>query len=136
MPVAKKQVHVAVVVVVKKLYAPPTQHFRGGGDSRAGSDIVERFVLVVVVQRKRFVIHVRNEQIDPAILIIIGGVNAHSGSRKSKRIQTHSCEQANLLEAPFTVGKKKIRHCVVAHEQIHPAVIVDIGGCNAPCLGG
>ena len=78
MAVAKKQVEVAVVIVVEEFLSHTAEHHGAGGDAEPGSDVGKGFVAIVVVQRKHFVVDVGNEEIDPAILVVVAGVNSHA----------------------------------------------------------
>ena len=71
MTVAQEEVHVAIIVVIEELHAPAAQHFSSGANSGARRGIGKRFILIVVVQRIQFVVYVRHEEIEPAILIVI-----------------------------------------------------------------
>ncbi len=80
-------------------------------------------------------VDVGDEQVDPAVLVIVGGIHAHAGAGLAFGAVTDICLQADLLELAIApVEEQEIRDRVVRHEKIHAAVIVDVAGDHAPCL--
>src|SRR3984885_2580161 len=94
MAVGDDQVEIAVVVVVEELQ-PPTAHQAGGStNGRIQRDIVEAAAAVVAVERIHFVVDIGDKQIDPAILVVIGGVDTHAGSGDAEGIVGHAGQES------------------------------------------
>src|SRR5580704_2667523 len=135
MAVAEQQIEVAVVVVVEKFQSPAAHQARGGTDAGRHGGIGKSFVLVVVVDRIHLLVDVGDEEIDPAVLIVVGSVNAHAGARAAETAVANACKQADFLEfSVAAIGEKKIGDRVVANEKIHASIVVDISGNDAPGL--
>src|SRR5215472_8278431 len=133
--ITEKKVNVPIVIIIEEFLAHAAEHHRIGGNAKAWCDICECFISVVVIEREHFVIDVGDEQIDPAILVVITCVYSHTGARKAKRIVSDGGKCAYFFKAAFApVGEKKVGYCVVADEEIYPAVIVDVRGNHAPAL--
>ena len=80
-------------------------------------------------------IHVRHDQIEPPVLIIVGGIYAHARSSETEWVITDTGERTNFFKVTLTViGKEKIGYRVVCNKQIHPSVVVNIRGHYAPRL--
>ena len=76
------------------------------------------------------------EQINPSILIVVGGVDSHAGARFAESVDSHTCQQADFFEPPFAaVGKQEIGNGVVGDVEIHPSVIVDVCRDDSPSFG-
>src|SRR5208337_4118313 len=128
-----KQIHIAVVIVVEKLHSPAAHAAHLHPDAVGNRIIVERFVAVIVIKGEHFLVHIGQEKVHPTILIVVGGVRAHPRSHPAVGAIAYTRLKSDLLESPFAaVGKKKTRHHIVGHEQIHQPVVVDIGGHDSP----
>ena len=133
MAVGKKQIHVPVIVVVKELDPPAAQE--PGSDPNTGlhGHIVEAFVVEIAVNRVHLLVHVGDEEIHPAVVIVIGGIHTHSGARVPVGAVCHARHKSDLFKPAFSaVGEQVIEGGVIGYEQVHPAVIVDVGGHYAP----
>ncbi len=78
MAIAKDEVQVAVIVVIKKFQAPAAHQVCSGANARGNSDISKTLVFVVVIERIHFLVNVGNEQIDPPVLIVVGRIHTHA----------------------------------------------------------
>src|SRR5260370_42299374 len=97
--------------------------------------ITKSLILIVVVERKQFLINICNEQIDPAVLIVVGGIDSHPRTRSAVGAKADTGDQANFFKFPLTVGEETVGDRVVRDEQVQPAIVVDVAGDNAPCFG-
>src|SRR5260221_1923366 len=135
MTVRNKKVDVAVIVVIEKLYAPTAHEAGRAADADWNRNVVKRFVVAILVDGVHFLIDIGYEQILPAVLIEVGSVHAHSGSRVALLAECDARRQADLLEfAVAAVAEEKILNRIVGDEEIHPAVIVDVGRDDTPCF--
>src|SRR6185437_5951525 len=136
MAVGQQQVEVTVVVVVEKLQSPTAHQLRGFADTGWERCIAESLLLVIVVKGKHFVVNVGLEEVDPAILIVVSRVDTHSRTRFAESAHADSREHSNLLEFPTpAIGKQEVGNGVVCHEEVHAAVIVDVGSNHSPSFG-
>src|SRR5207248_5380441 len=120
--------------IIEELDSPSTHQLGGRPNASGYRGIAEGFVLAVVVERKHFLVYVRNEQINPSVLIIISGVHAHARARSAGCAIRHSCKQALFFEFPSSVDKQNIWLRAVGYEEVHPPVVVDVAGHYSPRL--
>src|SRR5256885_12061507 len=135
MSVRDEQILIAIVVVIEELYAPAAHEPRRATDSGRAGYVIEGFVVPITINGIHLLIDVGNEQVLPAILIEVGGVDAHARSSAAILTESNTGGEANFFKlAVAAVSKEKILDCVVRNEKIHPAVIVDIRRDNSPRL--
>src|SRR5438132_1533141 len=70
-------------------------------------------------------LEIRDEEIEPAVIVVVAQGNAHSSHHASTSGQTHPGDRSNLIElaVALIVVKKRVES-IVGHEQIGPAVVV------------
>src|SRR5256884_2099151 len=91
--------------------------------------------MIVLVYGEHFAVEVRHEQAHPSIIIEIGGVHAHAGSRPAAVTVSNACSRGDLIEFSLaTIDEEKIGHRVVAYPQVDQSVVVDVGRDHAPYL--
>src|SRR5437762_4101973 len=73
--IAEQQIHIAIIIKIKKLQSPTTEKFCRRADSCGKRDIAKALIPIVMVEREHLLIDIRNEEIDPAVLIVVGGAN-------------------------------------------------------------
>src|ERR1700758_1071755 len=89
--------------------------------------------MIIPIKRVLLVVNVRDEQIDPAVLLEIHRVHAHAGTGPASFGEGYSRNRADLFELSVaTIHKKKVRHRVVGHKDVHVPVIVQIRGHRSP----
>ncbi len=134
-PVGEHQVEVAVVVVVEELQAPPAEQPRGLRDAVGVGHVLERLVAAVLVEREHLLIDVGDEQVLPAVLVEVGGIDAHARPRLAVGREAHLGRQADLLPlAAAAVHEQEVLHRVVGDEQVELPVVVQVGGDDAEAL--
>src|SRR5207253_2684190 len=70
-----------------------------------------------------------DEQILPAVAIEIRGIDTHAGTRLAIRSERYLSHQAGFFPAARpAIEEQEIRLSVIRDEEIHPAIVVDIGG--------
>ncbi len=126
MSVGEDEIGIAVVVVVEELQPPAAQEARSLADL-AGL-VQEGEVFLVLVEAEEFLIDVGDEQVLPAVAVVVGGVNAHPRARRARVAEGHARGQADLLEpAAATVHEEEVGHRVVGDEEIEQPVVVHVG---------
>ncbi len=78
MAVAEQQIYVAVIVKIEKFQPPATKKLRRPANACGNRHIFEALILIIVVKGEHLLVHVCDEEIRPAILIVIGRVHAHA----------------------------------------------------------
>src|SRR6266513_1876733 len=123
----------AVVVVVKEFHSPAAHEARQPPEPHGAGPIVEREVVIVAVDGVHFLVHVGNEEILPTVLVEIRRVNSHAGALAARLAVSHARFEPLLIELSVVfVDEEKVGDRVVGHEEIHPAVVVDIRGNDTP----
>jgi hypothetical protein len=80
------------------------------------------------------VVHVGNKQILISVSVEVRSIHSHARSWPPTLAKTDACLQGNLIPFPLAIHSRtaiheeEILHRVIGHKQIHPAIIVDIGG--------
>src|SRR3954470_9760379 len=85
-----------------------------------------------MVDGVHLVIHIGDKQILPAVLVIVGGIDAHAGAGATILTISDPGPEAGFFELAFTIEKKKIGNSVIGHEEIHPVVVIDISRDRSP----
>src|SRR5580704_9226983 len=131
--IRKKQIQIPVVVVVKKLQPPTAHGSRGFGNPHGNSQVIEGPVVIIAVNGKILAVEISYEEVLPTVVIEIRRVHAHPRTREAVGAVCHTGFGSSLSEFSFAVVyKQKIGGGIVGHKKIHPAIVIDIGGHNAP----
>ena len=93
--------------------------------------------LHVLVEREHFLIDVGDEEVLPAVAVEIGGIHAHAGAGAAVLAESHFGRQRDLFPLGLAFGirsavhEEEVLHGVVGHEEVHAAVVIDVGGHHA-----
>src|ERR1035437_2273839 len=98
MTVAKKEIQIAVIVVIEEFESPSAHHARSRTNSGRKRQVAECLVLVVVIERVNRVIRVGHEQINPTFLIVISRIHSHPGAWFAKNLPPHPCQQSYFFK--------------------------------------
>jgi hypothetical protein len=61
----------------------------------------------------------------------MGRVDAHRATRIAGWIERYTYLRANFLErAVLLVMQQKVLHRIISHDQVHPAVAIEVAGCE------
>src|SRR5215469_4581985 len=132
MAVGEDEVELAVVVVVEEFEPPAAEEPGGLGDFVRARDIAKGFVFLVAVEREALLVDVGDEEVLVAAAEEIGGIDAHAGSGLAFLAEGNFGGERDLFElAVAAVGVEEILHRVVGDEEVHEAVVVDVGGDHA-----
>src|SRR6266567_8735333 len=101
-------------------------------DAERARHVVESEIVIVVIDGIHLLVNVGHEQVLPAVLIVVGGVHTHAGSRASILAVGDTRVEPDFFESASAIEEKKIRHSVIGHEQVHPAIVVNVGSDHAP----
>src|SRR5262245_14926781 len=105
MAVDKKQVRIAVVIIIKKLQPPTAQQLCRGSD--LARLIGKDQFLVVVIKTEELLIDVGDEKILPTIAVVIGRINAHTGTRPPGFAVCDTRRQTDLFKLALALIQKK-----------------------------
>ena len=78
---------------------------------------------------------IRDDQVEPAVPVVVAELRPHAGSRLAVPRHGHTRKQADFAEAPSSlVVEQEIRHAVVGHEHIRPAIVVVVADGNTKTI--
>src|SRR2546423_8566525 len=80
-----------------------------------------------MVDGVHLVIHIREKQILPPVLIIVGRIDTHAGAGTTILAVSDPGREADFFELAFPIDKKKVGNGVIGHEKIHPVVVIIVG---------
>src|SRR5207249_8309283 len=117
-----------VIVVVEEAYAPSGVGHGDASDAGREAVVGESRVAVVLVEGVALVGKVRNDQIRPAVIIIVGEIDAHTGEGAAVAVDGDFGEEAHFFKGSVAfVVIEEFDHRVVGNEEINMAVAVVIG---------
>src|SRR5260370_11422017 len=130
-----KEIVPSIVVVIQKANAPSGVQHGGARNSRAEAGIGETGVAIVLVERVALVGEIRDDQVRPAIIVIVGKVDAHAGVGAAVTVNGNLREQPDLFEisAAFVL-LKKFDHRIVGYGQIDMSVALEVRNGDAEAL--
>ena len=134
MTVGNEQIDVAVVVVIEKPQAPAAHRSSRVPDPVRRREIVEGAVLVVVIDGVHLLIHIGHAQVLPTVLVEVCGIDTHPGPGPAVSTVSDSRLDPLVLELALTIHPQKIGDGIVGDKEVHPAVIIDVGGHRTPGL--
>src|ERR1051325_6421499 len=127
MTIDHQQVGPAIVVIIEKPCAPANvgqtyrSHFGGI------RDIGEGTLTVVVIESVVIIVEVRDEQIEPSVVIIIAERHTHAALFAAVFVYRHAGGKSNLLKRAISVVViEKVRRRVVRHKNVHKTIVVKI----------
>src|ERR1700757_3878010 len=133
--IGEEKIEIAVVVIIEELEAPPAHQASRGADAGGQGLIVEGLVVIVLIERIHLVVDVGDEQVHPAVLIDIGGIEAHAGTRPALGAVGDSGLGCDLLEtAVATVREEEVGDRVVGDKEVEASVVIDVRRNHAPGL--
>src|ERR1700686_4304562 len=100
--------------------------YAGGADTHRIRDVVERSFGVV---EERIALRGEGirEDVGPAVVVVVGEVRTHSRETASVRIVGGASFERDLLErAVASIAKQLLRHRVVRHKDVWPAVAIEV----------
>src|SRR5947208_17115215 len=89
-----------------------------------------------MVDGVHLVIHIREKQILPPVLIIVGRIDTHAGAGTTILTVSDPGREADFFELAFPIDKTKIGNGVIGHEKIHQVLVLTTGLHAAPALPG
>ena len=78
--VRDKQILIPIIVVIQKFHTPPTHQTGRRSNSQRSRHIIECPVVIVPIDRIHFLIDIRNKQVLPTILVVVGRIDTHPGT--------------------------------------------------------
>ena len=129
LPVHLEYVHITVVVKIDERGGPPHMLGRCHGDPRRIGHVHENPVPLVLIEGAVGI--VGHEHIDEAVAVIIGKVHRHADGGLPGLVERHSGPGPLIHEfLPLLVMVNVVDHVIVGHENIDPAIPVEIGGTH------
>ena len=134
MAIGNKHVQPAVVVVVKKPSSETKHRKSGTSDAGLCTHVPKTAFTVVMKDVIRRLLKIRNEQIKPAIVIVIAQRNAHRCHSVAETRQAHSRGHPDFAEFSVVIVEQVGGQPVIGYEQVWPAVVVVVGGAHGEVL--
>ncbi len=97
----------------------------------------KRAIFVIHVNGKHLLIHIRDKKILPSGVCDVRRIDTHTGSRLPALTERYARFERRFFPLPCAVRSwaaihvEKVLHGIVRNEEIHPAIIIDIGGHDA-----
>ena len=136
MSLRNEEILPSIVVIVDESKAPSRVELRRGADAGQRRDVVESPITVVLVEGIPLVGQVCHYNIRPAVIVVIGEVDAHSGKRLPFGVHRHSGLEADFLEGSIRLlMKEELGHRVIGDKNIHAPVVVVVGEGKPQGLG-
>ena len=133
MAVGNEEIHVTVVVIIKKIHGPSAHQPRQAAETHRPCLVVERKVMTVAVNGLHFLIHIRDEETLPTVLIKICRIRNHAGTLAAVLAIGHTRFEGSVLELSIVlIHEEEVGNRVVGDKQIHPAIIVDVRSDDTP----
>src|SRR2546430_6516532 len=89
----------------------------------------------VVIEREHLVVDVCNEQVYPSVLIVIARVHSHTRACPSKGTESDAGKCSDVIEPALpAIDEQRIGNRIVADEEVHPPVIVNVRSNHSPSL--
>ena len=132
MAVGDEQVEPAVIIDVEGDGAEAGLRAARGGEIRRQGAVGEQAAAEVPAQGVRLVDEVGVEQVDAAVAVEVLGDDAHAGRGLARPVVGDARRGADLLESQAPeVAEQEVRRPVVGHEEVEPAVAVEVGDGQA-----
>src|ERR1041384_6367301 len=126
MTIRQDQIRVAIVVVIKETQTPAAEQTRCR--SNLAGPVDKGQVLLIVIETEQFLIDIGNEQVLPAVVVVIGCIDSHSRARRARIAVRHTGQQTGLFKLSLPlIDEEKVRERVVRDEEIHQAIVVYVG---------
>src|SRR5260370_33535836 len=122
-----KKIFPSIVVVIQKANAPSGVRHGGARNTSAEAGIGETGGAIVLVERVALVGEIRDDQVRPAVIVIVGEVDAHAGVGAAGTVNGNLREQADLFERSVAYAVlKKFDHRIVGYGQIDMSVAIEV----------
>ncbi|HEU4401055.1 MAG TPA: hypothetical protein VFT43_03015 [Candidatus Polarisedimenticolia bacterium] len=123
--VGDEQVEMAVVVGIEEEGPEAESQERRAAHPRAEGAVREDAAAVVVVELVGLLRQVGHEEVEAAVVVVVGHVGPHAGLRQAVLGERHAGQLADLLEgAVAAVAPEEVRRVVVGDVEVLVAVVV------------
>src|SRR5580704_8459022 len=135
MSLRDKYILQAIIVEVGQAQ-PPSRHLRGDlCQSGAGAGIGKRSVAIVAIQGVALEAQVVNQQVEPAVIVVVSHVHTHAGISMAVFINRNTGKKAAFLKRPVSlVMQQHLRPVVVGNKNIRPSVLIIVADINPEAL--
>jgi len=89
MALGDEEILPAIIIIVEKADAPAGMLHSGARQAGTEAGIRKRGVAIVLVESVVLVGQIGDQQVRPAVVIVIGEIDAHAGIRASVAIDSH-----------------------------------------------
>ena len=117
MALGNEKIFPAVVVVIQKANTPPGVQHGGASDAGAETGVSKSGVAIVLIERIALVCKIGDDQVGPAVIVIVGKIDAHAGVGPAVAVNGNLREEAHLFKSSVAfVVVEKFDHRIVSHE--------------------
>src|SRR6267378_6923327 len=107
----------AIVVVIQKANAPSGVQHGGARHAGAEAGVGETGVAIVLVESVALVGEIRDDQVRPSVIVVVGEVNAHAGVGAAVAVDRDLGGQPHLLKSSVAfVVIEKFEHGIVSYK--------------------
>src|SRR5262245_44759894 len=137
MPIGHEDVTRPIVVVINERRAEAAIPESGVAEFGRESGVFKRTVAQISIETGVLEIEVRDENVQPAVSVNIGGVNSHSRLGLAVFADGDAGLEGYFTEAPVViVTEEEVRVGVIGDEEVLPAVVVEVKGDDAKTAAG
>ncbi len=123
-----EQVFPTVIVVIEEVRAPTGKGQGRAADAGGIGDIAESAVAIVVEKHVALVGKVSDNDVRPAVIIVVAEVDSHAGERLSIFVVPNPGEQAYFRKGAFSIFViQKTLNRIVSNEYIGKSIAVIVG---------
>src|SRR6202022_476937 len=127
----------AVIVIIEEASAPAGVKHGDAAQTRTEAGVGETSVATVLVQGVALVSQVGDKEVGPAIIIIVGEIDAHAGEGATVAIDGDLRHEADFFKgAVALIVIEELDHGVVGDEKVDLSVAVVIGDRDTQALAG
>src|SRR5437773_2934905 len=127
MPLGNENVFPAVVIGIKEESSPSCRQPAGLADAGSVGHVIKTLSTEIAKQSVLFKRECRNEDIGPAVVVVIGKIYAHACEGVPIFVVGCTGKQGLLGEGPITVvSEQGLRYTVVGYHDVGPPVSVEV----------
>ena len=128
MSLGHQKIFPAIVIVVEKAYAPPRVRHGDFGESGNKTGVGKCSIVLIGVQGVALIGEIGNHEIRPAIVVVIGKIDAHARVGPSVIVDGDLRRQADFLKlAVALVVVKMLNHGIIREVEIDVSVVIVVG---------
>src|SRR5207245_3369683 len=126
----------AIVIVVEEAYAPPRVRHGDFGEAGNKTGVGKCSIVLIAVDSVALIGEIGNHEIRPAVVVVIGKIDAHTCIGPSVSVDGDLRRQPDFLKlAVALVVVKMLNHGIIREVEVDASVMIVIGQSDAESLG-